>query len=525
VTACATGDDAGCGATGCDTRGICLYPDTSTVCSLQSCVGGNYSIGAHCDGQGHCPGSSGSCAPYACGTNDSCLTSCSGNSDCFQGFCGGNGKCCGSFANDTIYVDGTSTAIRACCGHTPGAGACRFLSDAVQLAAESQIGGMTLSVASKPADVGAVQLSYDVIVKAPGVVLPALLIARFPGDTSTSVVVEGDVTQPANLSGAVGSQVTIEDSMTLYLLNAKISGGGPIVRVNAGGSLKLGTDGTTGSGTVSFDAAPATLSSGTAIACLGAPGALATIDDVGSGASPSLKIANTNLHLAVGDYCSVNLTHSPVFGRAPPCLAPIPPDVTGVQSNGAADVTISNATFQCFGTSAILMENEGGHGPPSVRGGFNLIKSSYVGVQCYAGTFAMTDSTITSNKFGVIQADDAPYLTTGTVDLSGGGNKVYCNSPRTYPINVLGADVMNQTADAGLNARNVAWDVWDSDAGHTELWSCTDGYFTMCTCSGSASCAMYSFMEDGADTVTLNSFLVDDTGGSQVTPGSGGACP
>jgi hypothetical protein len=421
-------------------------------------------------------------------------------------------------------VDGTSTGARPCCGHAPGAEACRFLADAVVLAAENQISGMTISLATKPADIGPVQLSYDIVVTAPGVTLPVLLIARFPGDTSTSVVIEGTAGKPADLSGAGTTQVTIEDSMTLYLLSAKLSGAtaAPIVQVNPGGALKLGTDGASGSGTVSFDAPPGSLASGEAIACQGAAGAVASIDDLSSGASPSLQIKNTVLHLLIGDYCNVNLTHSPTFGHPTPCLLPYPPDGTGLQASGAADVTISNATFQCFGTAAILMQ---GPGAPTVRGGFNLIKSSVVGVSCSAGTFAMTDSTLTANKYGVVQADDANHATTGTVDLSGGGNKVTCNSPGTFPYSFSGVDVLNQTADAGLNARNVAWDAWDADAGHTELWSCTDTNFYTCTCSGAASCSLYSGKEDGADTVTLNAFLVDDTGGTRVPPGAAGACP
>jgi hypothetical protein len=401
------------------------------------------------------------------------------------------------------------------------------MADAVQLAGESQVSGITLSVATTPVDIAPVQLSYNVIVSAPGVTLPPLRIARFPGDTSTSVVLEGSGNRPVDLSGAGATQVTVEDSMTLYLLNAKLSGAtfAPIVQVNAGGALKLGTDGASGSGTVSFDAPVGSIASGVAIGCLGAPGSLASIDDLASAAAPSLQIRNTVIHLQIGDYCSVNLSRTPIFGRPTPCLLPYPPDGTGILANGAADVTISNARFQCFATAAVLLQNTSGHGAPSVRGASNLIQSSAVGVQCNAGTFAMTQTTISANKFGVIQANDTTYLTTGTVDLSGGGNQVTCNGTGIYPFTTTGADVVNETADAGLNARNVAWDSWDADAGHTELWSCTDATFASCTCTGAASCIKYYTAEDGADTVTLNTFPVDDTGGTLVPAGAGGACP
>jgi hypothetical protein len=514
--------DPTCGATGCNGRGDCLYPSNLTPCAVASCVGDLETQPASCDGNGSCPAATAHCAPYVCGTNSKCLTSCATTADCFGGFCDGpSNQCCPSFIGNTVFVDGTAgVSGQACCGRTAGAGACAFLADAVRLAGESKTSGMILSVASAPKDFVAVQLSYGVVVQAPGVTLPPLRIARFPADTSTSVIVEGTAAMPVDLSGAAGSQVVINDSMTLYLWNATLGNQGsqPMVQVNAGGALKLGSDGVSNSGTVTFDIPAGGFgSSGTAIACKGTAAAPASVDDVGAAAGTSLRIQNTNNHLVIGDYCTVNLTDNPVFGAAAPCGQFNQfTDQTGLQVDGAATVTISNATFQCFQKNAIVMQNTGAAGAPTVGGSFNTIKKSGTGVQCKAGTFSMIGTTITGNGNGLVEADDTSHHTTGIVDLSGGGNKVYCNG---NGLAMPGADVLNLTADAGLNAKRVAWDAWDPDAGHTELWSC-DPTFMTCTCTGAASCSLYTSLETDADAVTTNGILVDDTGGSLVA----GAC-
>jgi hypothetical protein len=88
-----------------------------------------------------------------------------------------------------------------------------------------------------------------------------------------------------------------------------------------------------------------------------------------------------------------------------------------------------------------------------------------------------------------------------------------------------GIDVLNLTAGTGLNARNVAWDAWDADAGHTERWSCTDATLASCSCSGAASCSLHTSIEVDADTATTNGILVDDTEGSLVPAGLSGPCP
>jgi hypothetical protein len=171
------------------------------------------------------------------------------------------------------------------------------------------------------------------------------------------------------------------------------------VQVNAGGSLKLGTDGAFTSGTVTFDKPPGPYAgSQTAIACRGMLGSPASVDDLDSTATPSIQVRHTFVDLDIGDYCTVTLAGHPIFGSAPPC------DVfqqDGLIVDGAASVTISNATFQCFQNEAILMRSKSGLSP-TVGGSSNTITSSATGVRCLAGTFSMTATAITGNGFGVV---------------------------------------------------------------------------------------------------------------------------
>jgi hypothetical protein len=516
-----------CGATGCDDTGGCIYPDGGTSCSIQSCDAGFFTEPAGCDGTGNCPAVTGHCAPYAC-ANDTCATNCTSTAGCIGAVCDPpSGTCCPNFTGNTIYVDGfAGLSGQPCCGRTPGGGACAYLADAVRLAGDSQVSGMILSVASAPLDAPTVvQLSYGVIVQAPGVDLPPLQIARFPSDTSISVTVEGAMGLPASFAGAPGPEIAIGNGMTLHLLNASIaSQNGWAVDVGPGGALKLGNDGAGNLGTVLLGGPPVQGVSYLGISCHGSAAAPASVDDLPSATGTSLLVQGVSLHLQASSYCTVNLVNSPVFGTAPPCG-----EGQGLLVAGNPSVTISNASFQCFGSEAIRMAG-GEPAGASVTGSFNTIKDSRTGVWCGAGTFAMTDTTITGNSNGVIEADDsftddagALQTTTGNVDLSGGGNQVTCND-NALPGTTVHVDVLNATADAGLNARNVFWDAWDDSKHHTQRWRC-DPTFTTCTCFGAASCRALTSIPNDADTVTFNGILVDDIGGSLFPAGPGGACP
>jgi hypothetical protein len=81
---------ATCGTDGtCDGQGACAHHAAGTVCVPRSCpVDSTTSTTASkCDGAGTCsPGVIASCAPYACGADDTCKTDpCADPTDCAPG--------------------------------------------------------------------------------------------------------------------------------------------------------------------------------------------------------------------------------------------------------------------------------------------------------------------------------------------------------------------------------------------------------------------------------------------------------
>jgi len=150
AAACIT-NDGGCGATGCDGNGACLYPGAGTACENDFC-GANTLTQRACNGAGACvAGTATPCSNnLGCNTagiacNTSCASSkdcaanyvcndggctgpqtvgpCSEDDDCFSDRCGikGVGHCC---VGDAGCVTGDPT-----CGATdcdPGNGACNY---------------------------------------------------------------------------------------------------------------------------------------------------------------------------------------------------------------------------------------------------------------------------------------------------------------------------------------------------------------------------------------------------------------
>jgi MYXO-CTERM domain-containing protein len=73
----------------------CKYKATGTTCGETTCDNGLAKSSA-CDGQGECRGNKDAeCAPYACGTDDTCLARCEQDADCSDGYtCNeSNGRC------------------------------------------------------------------------------------------------------------------------------------------------------------------------------------------------------------------------------------------------------------------------------------------------------------------------------------------------------------------------------------------------------------------------------------------------
>jgi len=149
AAACVT-NDGGCGATGCDGTGACIYPQPSVSCGA-SCSNAT-AMANNCDGSGNCEVGSPMLCPSNLGCNSAgaaCNTSCANskdcaanyvcndggcaapqtvgpcteNDDCFSMRCGinGVGHCC---VGATLCVTGDPT-----CGATdcdPGNGACNY---------------------------------------------------------------------------------------------------------------------------------------------------------------------------------------------------------------------------------------------------------------------------------------------------------------------------------------------------------------------------------------------------------------
>ena len=87
--------DGGCGATGCDGTGACVYPGTTTTCGPDFC-GADRLTQQSCNDQGACaPGSATSCpGNFGCNTAGTlCNTSCAGSKDCAGGYVCNQGAC------------------------------------------------------------------------------------------------------------------------------------------------------------------------------------------------------------------------------------------------------------------------------------------------------------------------------------------------------------------------------------------------------------------------------------------------
>ena len=191
--------------------------------------------------------------------------------------------------------------------------------------------------------------------------------------------------------------------------------------------------------------------------------------------------------------CNVNLTSRPILG--------IPPagsgfgkcgnkqDHHGMLVTGSSSVVFNNGTIQCQDTFGIAVYDFNNNNPMAYLDS-DVIENTGVGIESSAGAVSVTNTTIEYNFVGV-QQDYA--VTTGLVDLGGGGNTVVCSSsveggtPGNYAGSV-GADVYNPSSVL-LNASNVAWDTPGPD-----YFTC-DSTLTTCTCN-IASCTTVGGSDD-----------------------------
>jgi hypothetical protein len=547
TTTCVSGDPYGCGASDCDATGACVYPPASTSCIALACSGHLLTEPASCNGAGSCPipaPATVDCAPYPCGSTIACATSCATSADCWEGFClTAKSVCCSALTANTIQVDGTQGVDQDCCGSGAGASACATIAYAVQEAGQVGAPGVTIAVANPPngsdwvADSSPIQLSYGVILSAPGIYFTfqgttpsdytsLFIIDQFGSEPAASAVIEGSAAAPTVLGAdstgkrldnpTIVYMIDVKPRATLHLLDATLLGSRWVagILVEEAATLNVGADGLGGSGTVRIGE-PGEPGVYYAITC-GAyrppgydGGAFATVNDTGSTASPSLSIQNlAQLNDAgaesvaiTGDYCNLSLTAHPQFGMELLDGGCPSWDGQAVLWVDPGDIVLNHAQVQCQRIGIQIPWWTGA----TFSGDSDLIQNNtFAGVYISSGTF--TNSTITHNGYGIFMNGG------GTLDLSGGGNQLSCNSTGD-PTNP-GADlVVSGTALAG----KVAWDDWDSSAGHTQIWSCLN---SQCTCSGAASCpAGTQAQPDGADIVLDAAALdagVDDTGGSLV---------
>ena len=237
--------------------------------------------------------------------------------------------------------------------------------------------------------------------------------------------------------------------------------------------------------------------------CRGGLANPSSIQDVGT---QVLHVDSYAQDLSVESYCSVSLTHGPIFGLAPDggintCSSPVN-DVTAVEVGYHAFAELGSAeepaTIQCQQQDGIDIPR-GVDSPVIFQG--TIRNCVCYASQVHGGTLYLVGSQITYDWGGIWVADE------GSVDLTGveeGTNRVYgsdlaCNTGlenenryNTCPDSAspglfgpYGAALINTSSSATVNAENLLWNVWDPDAGMPQVWSCVDPVaLTGCTCHG-----------------------------------------
>jgi hypothetical protein len=338
----------------------------------------------------------------------------------------------------------------------------------------------------------------------------------------------------SDYSGLSLASVLILPGSTLYLANANLNtrpasctnyfyGGPGSIAVDGNAALWLGRDHSGATvGTVKVGGCPGgTFSVG--ISCLYNLfiDAGCTIRDATMPAGQSSVViqGQRSGDIGVDALSDVSLTSNPVFGLPPSsvgfgnCPSIGVPGLKvddGIRVAGPAKVEIRNGTFQCIAECGLALTTSiylaGG---PAVTIDNTVIQNSDSAILAAAGSVAVTNSTIRYNHIGLWQATSytcvglwgvTPCVTTGTIDLGGGGNSVICSSRLESDDDEsdFGMNVYNSSL-ADLNAANVAWDTVSTDGGIDHFKCELDQPWTACTCSIGA-CAT-SVPQDGAAAV------------------------
>jgi hypothetical protein len=321
----------------------------------------------------------------------------------------------------------------------------------------------------------------------------------FPNDTLHYASLVGSATaligvgmDSANANQSVDPYaINVDDNQSLYLANASVNGsfsnGESFAAINAssGSTVVLGQDqsgGVTGTVYIGNDLGQAATNGSQGISCLGC-----TLKDAPLVGQSGVVIQGQQYGaIEAEDFSNVTLTASPVIGLPPSAPGfgncPSKNDAQGfsfaIFLNGQVNMTFKNGVVQCIaGTGFGQQASPNGNGSPSLVIDKTVIQNTELGIYAEAGKVTVTNSTINFNYFGVEQSKSSDGGSSGSIDLSGGGNTVVCsnNSESVYVNPFPGINVYNLTS-ANLAADSVAWDTSGPD-----YFSCNTA--ATCTCN------------------------------------------
>jgi hypothetical protein len=540
------GPGAVCAADGACRSGFC-----KTHCCVAACGDDPTSnCKGACDDTGVC--SVPTCNPgYGCGGGFNCKTSCNSPADCAPATAGficsdpAGGACCLPVVpGATVYVDGLLGSKANCCDSPTSA--CLTVTQAMKLIAASSATGTTLSVSWNGAsgvradwapaggETYPVHLGLGVTLKAPGIFfapppagfgqqIDVFDVYSYGGSDTARVTIEGDPAVDYVFIGfdslqtnllSTGSAVNagVGSAVPLTLTKVWMNGQAEALNLGPGANVRLGPDPVIiGSGASTPNPFPGVSSGGSGITCQGSAAARATLQDDPAGTQVLQIDSQAEFHFGGGamvlsDNCDVSLTQGPTFGPPPPCAAS-KLDGEGILLNGSSTLSLGHAAIQCLYNHGIdLGEAFSGGGSPSLALDSTLIQfTGQAGLKVAGGSVGpVKNSTVYHCRFGATLAFGA----TGSIDLSGGGNVVTCSTSTESGAfgqpTVPGINIWNQSADLGINAANLLWEV-----APPALWSCSDdpstNAVTTCTCVSGTCSGTDVVPPDQADAVSYSS--------------------
>jgi hypothetical protein len=497
-----------CGATDCDGQtGVCVFPDAGVACGGLACAGDLLGHPSVCDGEGSCAPNTTNCAPYAC-EDAGCLTSCETSAQCAGGsFCDTlNVTCCsGLAAGGTVVADSArGYDSSACCGIGESR-PCQTITQAMKLIDSAQARDVTIEAqvlfdgglweeAGPGIETYPIALGWGAELSAPGVTFLGnltLISNPIPEIFDIKSYSSSDTVGYASITGAAGLPVALATSETaiqvetgshLYIANADLNSYNGIYVLPLA-SLTLGqdhSDSVTGTVTIGVSPPPGLSAAGfVGLTCFSDDaGNGCTIDDAELGSGSSVIIQDQQYaDIVAEDGASISLTSAPIVG-----VTPISPGFQGCPSKidssdstcavslvGSATVLFKNGSVQCIHGEGFLLKPSN-VGSPKLTIDNSVIQNTDIGIDVFAGSLTVANSTIRFNAGGVELFGDAG------VDLSGGPlggvNTIACNFG-----DVVSGSVLNHGLKP-INASNVAW-----DTPGPSVFACSDDAGCVCVTS------------------------------------------